>query len=545
MKKLFLSSLLTFILFITLSSRAYAQTSQPIAKFTFDKQSYQQSETITFSDQSYSPEGLEITRHEWKIVTNGKEKTSASINMLLKNAKVGPVIVYMRVKDSAGNWSKWTYGKMTIVEDIPFTITSFKPRKNIYKIGEKLQLDYTYTNINDLLIKGQRWRYKNLTTGGHTISSKPKYFKKEGVYEVSLELCDEWGNWSNKVTCQVTVSNAVVDRTGHYLFEQGEMGDLIDGYIDYDYNEFKNSTIVSMTDVPGTLIMSNSPESVPSSGILYQDTVSGIGRLLVHHRNDTEYHKKLMIFVSTPDTMPATLTLSNQAIIGPSKHVLQAGREAVSQYLKGSLPQSYTIKPNEKICIYDSKAKGSWQNGMTISGTVDFNAVGHVTFQVVVMDEWSTIENVSKLKALPRDVHNRGTFDTIERQYVLDLSGLKESAKLVLGKEQSEWLKGVDALTGDEIYNKGNYGLPIQIKVKVDQDVGVIANARGGNILGALKWNQSKIFNLPNEDVLSSKTVAALVGLMKPNAVNEITYMLPNGSSAPILFGFIPKNEWK
>lgn len=545
MKKLILSSVSLLILFITMPHIAYAQTSQPIAKFTFDKQTYQQSETITFSDESYSPLGLEIIRHEWKIVTNGKEKTSASLNTLLRNVNVGPIIVYMRVKDSKGTWSQWTYGKMTIVEDIPFTITSFTPRKNIYKIGEKLQLDYTYTNINDLLIKGQRWRYKNLTTGGHTISSKPKYFKKEGVYEVSLELCDEWGNWSNKVTCNVTVSNAVVDRTGHYLFEQGEPGDLIDGYIDYDYNEFKSSPILSVTDIPGTLIMSNSPESVLSSGILYQDTVSGIGRLLVHHRNGTEYHKKLMIFASTPDTTSATLTLFNQAIIGPNKHVLQAGREAVSQYLKGGQTQSYTIGPNDKVCIYDSKTKGSWQNGMTISGTMDFKAVGNITFQVVVMDEWSTIENVSKLNVLSRDIHNRGTFDTIERQYVLDLSDIKESAKLVLGKEQSEWLKGIDALTGDEIYNKGNYGLPIKIKVKTNKDIGVVANARGGQILGALKWNNSKIFNMPNEDVLSSKTVAALVGLMKASTTNEITYMLPNGSSAPILFGFIPKNEWK
>lgn len=542
MLKKALLSITLLVLFIILPKSIYAN---PVAQFTFDKQTYQQSETITFKDKSYSPQGYEIVRHQWKIVTNGKEKTSASINTLLRGTKLGPITVFMRVRDSKGNWSTWTYGQITIVEDVPITITSFKPRKNIYKIGEKLQLDYTYTNSNDLLIKAQRWKYKNLTTGGSTIAGKPKYFKKAGVYEVSLEVCDEWGNWSNKVTCQVTVSNVVVDRNGHYLFEQGDQGDLIDGYIDYDYNDFNESNIVSVTDIPGKLIMSNSPETVPSSGILYQDTVSGIGRLLVHHRNGTEYHKKLMIFVSTSDKTPATLTISNEAIIGPKKHVLQAGKEAVIAYLKGSNDANYTLQPNKPICIYDSSKNGSWLSDMTISGTFDFNATGNVTFQVVVMDEWSTTENVSKLTVLPRDVHNRGTFDTIERRYVLDLKGINQSAKLVLGKEQSTWLKGIDALTGDEIYNKGNYGLPIKITVQNNQDMGVIANARGGNILGALKWNNTTVFNLPNEDVLSSKTVAALVGCVKANATNEILYMLPNGSSAPILFGFIPKNEWK
>ena len=57
--------------------------------------------------------------------------------------------------------------------------------------------------------------------------------------------------------------------------------------------------------------------------------------------------------------------------------------------------------------------------------------------------------------------------------------------------------------------------------------------------------NKNKVFAVPNEEVLSTQKVAALVGLIKSGATNEMVYMLPNGSSAPILFGFIPKAVWK
>ncbi|MBE6023581.1 MAG: hypothetical protein E7231_10160 [Cellulosilyticum sp.] len=524
---------------------SYAQGTKPVAKFNFEKEAYQESEPISAVDESYSPQGLKIVKRQWKVMINGKEKTSANLPSLLKNTKVGQVTVYLRVKDSNGTWSEWVSKNLTIKEAVPFKINSFTSEKTTYGIGEKLQLTYTYSNPNDLEIKAQRWRYKNLSTNGSNISSKPKYFKKAGLYEISLEIQDEWGNWSNKVSCKVNVSNEIIERNGYYLFEKGKQGDLIDGYIDKDYNSFNEANIVSVVDVPGTLMMSNSPESIYSSGILYKDTTSGVGRLLVHHQNRTQYAKKLMIIVSTPEEQPVTLKISNKAIVGPNKHILQTGQRAVSQYLNGSLAQTYTVKPGETLCIYNSASVKSWKSEEVVSGTLDFESSGKVTWQVVAMDEQSSLENLSKLSVLDRDVHNRGTFNVIERQYTLDLSNITESAKLVLGREQEEWLQGKDALTGDVMWNKGNYGLPIKITITNNEDIGVIANARGGNILGALKWNKTKVFNIPNEDILSSKTVAALVGNIKANTTNEIVYMLPNGSSAPILFGFIPKSLWK
>ena len=521
------------------------QDTKPVAKFSFEKEAFEQNEPITAIEESYSPIGNKITKREWRCTIRGKKKTSANLTNLLSNAPLGKMEVFLRVKDSSGNWSDWVSQKITIIKPVPIRITEFKPEQATYAIGEKLQLTYTYDNPNDLEIKSQRWRYKNLSTNGNLISSKPKYFKKNGVYEVSLELQDEWGNWSNKVSCKVNVSNKVIERNEHYLFEKGKQGDLIDNYIDSDYNDFNPVSVVSVVDIPGTLIMSNSPETVNESGILYRDTTTGIGRIIVHHVNNTPYAKKFMVVASNPGQENISLKTCNEAIEGPSKHTLSLGQKAVRQYLTGSPTKSYTIKPGEMACIYDSSKIKSWKKGEVITGTLDFDSTGEVTWQIIMMDENSKMENISKLKILDRDVHDRGTFNVIERQYVLDLNDAKEPLKLVLGKERDEWLQGIDAITGEASRDGGNYGVPIKIVIKNNEDIGIIANARGGYIQGALKWNNSKVFNIPDEGFLSSKTVAAYVGTVPANSANEIVYMLPNGSCAPILFGFIPKSLWK
>ena len=531
--------------FIGVMSSIYAKDAKPIAQFSFIKTAYQENEPIEVKDESYSLDGTKIMKREWRCTIKGNEKTSSSLTKLLSGIKVGQYEVFLRVKDDKGNYSDWTKQVLKVIPVETFKITSFKSEQATYAIGEKLQLTYTYTNPNDLQIKSQRWRYRNLTTNGQMLSTKPRYFKKAGVYEVSLELQDEWGNWSNKVTCKVNVSSQVIERNGYYLFEKGKPGDLIENYIDKDYNTLNEANVLEIQDIPGTLIMSNSPESVPSSGILYQDTVLGKGRLILHHGNQTGRNKKLMIVVSTPEEQSVTLKINNEAIKGPSKHVLQTGQNAIIAYLKGGQTKTYTIKPGSVISIYDSSLVGIWRQGELISGTLDFESTGKVTIKVVTMDESSGMNQIGALQVLARDQHDRGTFNVIERQYILDLKDITEPVKLVLGKQKTEWLQGIDALTGEVAYDRGNYGLPIRVTIKNNEDIGIIANARGGGILGAIKWNKQSIVKLPNEEILDSHAIAALVGTVKANTTNEILYMLPNGSSAPILFGFIPKSQWK
>lgn len=523
----------------------YAEDAKPVAAFAFTKTSYQQSEPIEVIDNSYAQNGNKITKVEWTAVIKGKKQTSGSYKALLKSAPLGEYKVFLRVKDNNGVWSEATWQKVTITSDKPMVLTGFTSGKSSYGIGEKLNLTYTYDNPNDLEVTGQRWRYRNVTTNGNNIAGKPRYFKKAGTYEITLEIQDEWGNWSNRLSCQVSVTNEVIERNGYYLFEKGKAGDLISGYVDKDYNQFEPAHIMESVDIPGTLLMSNSPETIKSSGILYQDTVSGRGRLILHHVNGTNVSKKLLVTVTNPGKQDVTLTISNNAIKGPGKHIMQVGQSAVMQYMNSTDTKNYKIAPGQSVCIYSSATYGSWDRNEVVTGTVDFNSNDKLTFIIAALDEKSAMDNIAKLSVLARDTHDRGTFKVIERQYTLDLNNIKELEKLVIGREKEEWLQGVDATTGKPAQNRGNYGVPIKIKVINNEDMGVVINARGGAYMGALKWYGKKVFKVPGEQVLKSQEVAALVGCIRAGEDNEIVYMLPNGSSAPILFGFIPKSTWK
>lgn len=534
-----------FILSLTFPLLIYGEIEKPIAQFSFTKGTYQLGEPIEVVESSYSLSGLKIIKREWKVVINGKEKISSYAKSLMDSLKEGEYTLYLRVKDSNGQWSEFVGRKVKITAPKSLNIKTFTTEKSTYAIGEKIQFLYDYDNPNDINLKSQRWRYKNVTTNGSLISGKPTYLKKPGKYEITLEMQDEWGNWSNKKTCYVTIRNEEIIRNGYYLFNKGRQGDLIEGYIDKDYNTFDEALNVEVQDETGTLIMSNSPESVPSSGILYKDTSSGKGIMTVHHKNITSLPKKLVILATSKESTNLKLTISNEAILGPHSNILKTGQSSVSQYFKGKTSKDYIIKPGETVCVYNSATKKAWNNNEIISGLFDFNSTGNVTWTVVMMDEKSDLSNVSKLQVLPRDNHVRGTFNVIERKYVLDLSGIKNPTKLVIGREKEEWLEGTDALTGETIRNQGNYGLPITIEVEGTEDMGVILNARGGAYLGAVKWNQNKVFNVPNEDILSSKKLAALIGKVPKGESREIKYTLPNGSSAPVLFGFIPSSIWK
>lgn len=537
------------MLFFALYNIVLGSENLPVAAFEFTKSVYEKGEEVTIVDTSYGVNGRGITKREWMVVINQQKKTSSHLKSLINQLDVGQYEIFLRVKDSNNVWSLWSSRKLTITKAKPIKITSFKTSKTNYAKGEKIEFIYTLDNPNDLEIKGQKWRYKNLTTNGSIISGKPKYLKKSGKYEISVELQDERGNWSNKATCIIVIGENEKIRNGYYLFKEGKQGDLIDGYVDKDYNKFVDlSSIadVEVSDLNGSLIMSNSPENIPSSGILYRDTLEQKGRILVHHANGTAQNKKLMIIATTKEAEPIKLTVSNEAIIGPSPHILTSGQLSVSTYFKGKRAKEYIIRKGQQTCIYDSSLNGAWKPNETITGLLDLYAEGKVILSVVVMDYESKIDNISKLAILPADgIHVRGTFDVIKREYTVNINDLTQPAKLVIGRESEEWLKGKDALTGQEVRNKGNYGLPISIKVKGNNNMGIILNARGGGYLGALKWNNNKVFNVPGEDLLNSQKLAALVGMAKANTNSEILYMLPNGSSAPVLFGFIPETLWK
>ena len=94
------------------------------------------------------------------------------------------------------------------------------------------------------------------------------------------------------------------------------------------------------------------------------------------------------------------------------------------------------------------------------------------------------------------------------------------------------------------VENAGNFGVSYYITVTATEDTGVILNNRGGTFKGAIKWN-NEVYNMPLEGTFSGTTTKAVTaGVIKKGETVTIEYMLPNGSAAPTLIGFIPKSCW-
>lgn len=518
---------------------------KPIARFEFEKTIYQQGEPIKVIDQSYSPAKQIIVRREWMMVVNGKKKVAASVHTLLNHAEPGEYEIFLRVKDNHGTYSDWTSRKVVITKKKGIEITHFGVEKSNYAIGEKITFIYTYQNEEELKIKSQKWSYRNLSTGGSKVLGKPRYFSKAGKYEVTFQVEDEWGRWSQPKVCIVQVGTEVIERDGYYLFKKGKQGDLLEGYIDKDYNTFNKAAQVTVEDKKGKLIISNSPERIASSGILYKDEFEGDVRLLLHHQNGIDVQKKLLILVTSKENKEISIQVKNEAIKGPSKDVLGSGQAVLREYFKGSNGKKYQIKPGQTLCIYDSSKIKPWEKEQVISGMMDLTSSGKVTLTFAALDYHSPLNAIEKLYPLGRDIHIRGTFDVTERYYTIDASDINEPARLIIGQEDNEWVTGKDALTGEVVKNKGNYGVTYYISLYNHKNMGIILNARGGGFQGAILWGKNKIFNIPSEEVLSDKKIAALVGMVKEGEANQFAYMLPNGSAAPVLFGFIPEQYWK
>ncbi len=532
------------MIFFVFAAMLSASTIKPTARFAFQKNAYQQREPIEIIDSSQSPDGKRITQREWMTVINKKKKTSSNINTLLKDVPPGSYEVFLRVKNQGGIWSEWTSRKVQITKSKAIEVNTFKIEKPLYAIGEKLTFIYQYDNPNELKIKSQKWTYRNLA-GGSKIAGKPKYFMRPGKYEISMQIQDEWGNWSKVKTCTLQVNTEKIERNGYYLFVKGRQGDLLEGYIDKDYNTLETLKNVEVLDKPGTLIVSNSPERVSTSGVLYKDTVEGSGKLLVHHQNAAPVGKKLVVVATAGGNKEVNLAVSNNTIKGPSKNILGTGQAALRDYFKGSGVRNYVLKPGVPTAIYDSGSVRMWKREEVVSGMLDYVSDGSVTFTVAMLDHQSPLGNINQLSPLKKDIHIRGTFSVIEKCYTVDTTQMTEPSKLVIGSTEGEWVTGKDALTGETVRNVGNYGVAVYIHVKNKENMGIILNARGGAYQGAIKWRNGVVFDSPREEVLSSKTIATLVGMIKANESNEFVYMLPNGSAAPVLFGFIPERYWK
>lgn len=526
-------------------SQVQVPNQAPIASFYFPE-SYVAGQTVTAINTSTDPDGDAITEQLWSILSGDKTLTNKELSNMFKTPKAGTYVIGLQVKDSKGLWSEWSYQTVTIEENKAPVITNLTANKSSYAQGEPLEFSYTYDNESWETVKEGKWTYRSVSEpANRNTLGKPDVLFTEGEYIITLYLDDAYGNRSEGVETRVQITDKVLTTELNYRFTQGAIGDWIDNFQNNNYLNYKEVTIDNKSYKEGTLIMSDSPEEVKGQGILYRDKINGSGRILIHHINsikDTTETQRLALIVENPTEKPVTVKLMNKSIKGPATDILRVGQLTLNEYLSGTVAtETIVLAPGERKYIYDK----NWAYNTCISGHMDVETDGDATFIVANLGKMHTLEDLESLTYYPADgVHYSGTYGVVGINYELNLDG-SEPEKLVLGRKDSgEWVTGYDERTNTIVENAGNFGVSYYITVTAQEDMGVILNNRGGTFQGAIKWNNT-VHNMPGKGTFSGTTTKAVVmGVIKKGETVTIEYLLPNGSAAPTLIGFIPKSAW-
>ena len=522
----------------------------PVAQFEFLQETYIAGQVVGVNDTSFDPDGQIITERLW-MIDGDTSKTAASLEKIFKTPKQGYYDVALKVRDEKGVWSEWTNRTIMILPNEAPEITKFDTHKSSYKQGEPITFNYEYENEEWESIVSEKWTYRDTKEAANNyLFTKPTAIYTEGEYVVTLEIKDTYGNWSKKAEVIVEVTDEVLRTEFEDKFTTGQIGDTLDNFEKTNYQTYIEADALYLEDTKGTLFMSNSPEVVTEKGVLYEDTMSGLGRVLFHHINnfdamDNQMDKKRLVVIAKNNSeIPVSGVISKLTTKGPSDDVLFVGQQLLLSYLDNTQTQVLNLEPGALEIVYDSKGK-NWFKGQAISGMFDFEINGPVTFTVALLGQNDTIENIGLMPKPARDVHPRGTFDVIDKNILVDLRGEDENTKLVIGKDATEWVTGYDAMLSSSAANRGNFGVNYHITITAEEDTAVILNPRGNMFKGAIKWEQDKAYLTPNAGYFPSSNRAAFVGVVKAGETKTLTYMLPNGSSAPVLFGFIPQSNWR
>lgn len=536
---------------ITLTGKDDRPNTPPNAYFYFGQSTYTEGQVVNIYEESTDPEGDKIVEHNWKV-SGDMNATAHDIKNIFKTPKVGTYTIALQVKDKRGLWSEWYEREITIEPNKAPVITFLEPLKTSYAQGENIKLTYSYDNESWEEIVNEKWTYRHAEDPvNKAILGKPKAMFTEGDYIVTLEIDDAAGNRSEKFETTVHITSQVLKSELMYRFTEGTIGEVIDNFEKINYRDYADAFISQRGSVAGTMIMSDSPEVVSRDGLLYRDVINGKGRILLHHLNGYDPNgfsgdnRRLVLVAENTSTKPVKVIVTNKSVKGPATDVLRIGQKVLYDYLVGSEKEVYTLEPGERKFIYDSKAS-KWTYGQCISGLMDIETTGEVTFTSAVVKHGVTVNDMVGMELLQQDVHPRGTFDTTEITYKLNLNG-NEPTKLLIGTGTEEWVNGHDAITGAVVQNRGNFGVTYRVTVTATVDTGVILNPRATNFRGAIKWDgdSSKVYNIPESGSFTADTSkAAVLGIIKAGETRTFEYMLPNGSAAPILIGFIPRAYW-
>lgn len=527
---------------------------RPVARAEFDPYTVGQPE-LTFTDESSDPNGAQITKRQWRLVLNGQTIISENVSELAAQIDEEGVYTFRyRVCNENQVWSGWISVPLKVSANQDPVISGLSAVKSsnhnsvVINSGEPIDFVYEIENEEWEEIVEEEWTCLWTSNGykKHLYTKPEVLYAADGcTYEITLRVKDAAGNWGSQTISVVPRANSQYSEAA-YKFEHLSPGEI---FLNDKKTDFFTATMVEPENLnfyPVTLLASNNPETVPENGILEADTISGDARLRFHHTNDTGHSVKFYAIAKNETDYPILLRVGQIGSAGPSTDVIHVGSQVVVNYLtKSYQPVTKLLQPGETYLINANAP--TVRDGYTMSNLIDVSANGPLAYTICCMNATDSYSAYSTLpKAEKNSTHIRGTFPYSSMSMDYTFSGRKVE-KISLGKDDAfdgYYRTGIDALTGEEVVNKGNRGVVHHFTITAERNIGLLLNPRGTYYKGSIMID-GEIVELSTNGMVDGINEACVLDVMKAGETKEFTYVVPSGSDSPILIVAIPESQWE
>ena len=333
---------------------------------------------------------------------------------------------------------------------------------------------------------------------------------------------------------------------------------------------------VEAVDVGGTLLFSDSPETVASPGILYADTVKGDARVLFYHVNASSETCNVAVMLENRSDQYAIVHITRGGMSQPSNDYLEVGRDTQIEYFDTKLNEVLYIGAGETRLLQAKMETTPLQPGQLIYGVYDFSSSVPVKVSVVMYPAADNpYEFIQTAPVLPKDAQRlRGTFTGMDRiirstrPYNPDLDGI---VYIPIGDDHIDaYRRGIDATDGSSVVNYGNYGVLYRIEIPTVGRHGsqYFLSPLGGKYAGAMRVElgnagNSKLLLTPSRQsffgdnstilgtpagqngmaFLTPGTELADLGTYGRDAALSFEYSPPGASNLPVRFILAPTDQ--
>jgi hypothetical protein len=255
----------------------------------------------------------------------------------------------------------------------------------------------------------------------------------------------------------------------------------------------------------GKLIFSDSPETVPDRGKLYEDTTLGAtssgapNRVLAHHVNgfsNKSKRLKVAILLKNLGDSTGTLIVEKSGTAGPTTSFLYAGKLVFHRWLTSTAASPVQVSPGSTVRLV-TDIETSAANGYLMSGMYDYSFTqDHSITVCAVYSNDNPLTVCPGLSVLSRDSHTRGTFPYNNKVYDTDSGVVIDSVDGIVqlplagNTTNDPNAVGTDKTDSSTQTLVGNYGILYRMHLNLvssdERDIGFLLNPRGGTWGGAI-----------------------------------------------------------